>query len=154
MQHTRMSGLPAAQAGFNMLEVMISILVIAFGLLSLAGLQATSLRNNHSAYLRTLATQHATDLADRIRANRGIDYSGIAIPASPLNCSAGCTPSDIAANDLFEWTTAVAATLPLPAGTLPTLTRDSTTGIYTITIAWDDDRSGTASTTFTTSFKP
>ena len=56
-------------AGFTLIEVLIAMLVLAVGLLGLAGLQATSLRNNQSAYNRSQATQLAYDLADRMRAN-------------------------------------------------------------------------------------
>jgi type IV pilus assembly protein PilV len=46
------------------------MVVLAVGLLGLAGLQATSLKNNQSAYNRSQATQLASDMADRLRANR------------------------------------------------------------------------------------
>ncbi|MCX7101946.1 MAG: type IV pilus modification protein PilV, partial [Methylobacter sp.] len=56
-------------AGFTLIEVLIAMLVLAVGLLGLAGLQATSLKSNQSAYNRSQATQLAYDLADRMRAN-------------------------------------------------------------------------------------
>ena len=55
--------------GFTLIEVLIAMIVLAVGLLGLAGLQATSLRNNQSAYNRIKATQLAYDIADRMRAN-------------------------------------------------------------------------------------
>ena len=55
--------------GFTLIEVLIAMLVLAVGLLGLAGLQATSLKNNQSAYNRSQATQLAYDMADRMRAN-------------------------------------------------------------------------------------
>src|SRR5664280_455779 len=59
-------------SGFTLLEVLIAMLVLAVGLLGLAGLQATSLRNNQSAYNRSQATQLAYDLADRMRNNASV----------------------------------------------------------------------------------
>lgn len=41
-----------AQHGFTLLEILITVIVVAIGLLGLAGLQVTSLRYNHQAYLR------------------------------------------------------------------------------------------------------
>jgi len=55
--------------GFTMLEVLVAILVVTLGLLGLAGLQTVSLRNNTSSAQRTIATQLAYDMADRMRAN-------------------------------------------------------------------------------------
>ena len=55
--------------GFTLIEVLIAMIILAVGLLGLAGLQATSLRNNQSAYNRSVATQLAYDIADRMRAN-------------------------------------------------------------------------------------
>lgn len=56
------------QRGFNLLEVLVAIFVLAFGLLGLAALQMQTLRSNHSAMLRTQATFLAIDVTERIRA--------------------------------------------------------------------------------------
>ena len=141
---------PQKSTGFTLLEVLISVLILAFGLLGLAGLQGAALKNNHSSYLRSLATEYAYDLSDRIRANASIDYSAQA--AAALNCTVNCTPTQMAQFDLNEWQTKVLANLPT-AGTNPTLARNAA-GIYTLTISWDDNRTGSANTTFSTSFKP
>ncbi|HZE18056.1 MAG TPA: type IV pilus modification protein PilV, partial [Mycobacterium sp.] len=67
------------QAGVGLMEVLITVLVLSIGLLGLAGLQATGLRNNHGSLLRTQATMLAADMADRIRANPAglANYNGI-----------------------------------------------------------------------------
>ncbi len=96
------------QHGFTMLEVLISIVVLSIGLLGIAGMQATSMSNNHLAYVKTQAAILATDLADRIRANPDglADYDGfdtrVAI-ADPGCIAAGCTPAQLAQYDLFQW---------------------------------------------------
>ena len=61
--------LTKTQSGFTLLEIMVAIVVLSLGLLGLAGLQAASLRNNQTAYYRSIATQQAYDIADRLRAN-------------------------------------------------------------------------------------
>ena len=58
------------QRGFTLLEVLIAVMLLAVGLLGLAGLQAVSLRNNHSAYLRSQATMLTYDIIDSMRTNR------------------------------------------------------------------------------------
>ncbi len=56
--------------GFSLIEVLIAILVIAFGLLGFALLQTMSLRFAQGANQRTQATNLAYDLLDQMRANR------------------------------------------------------------------------------------
>ena len=65
-----------ATHGFTMLEVLVAILVVSLGLLGLAGLQTVGLRNNTSSAQRTIATQLAYDIADRMRGNYAGFLSG------------------------------------------------------------------------------
>jgi len=147
-----MNPLSNKTAGFTLLEVMVALLIISFGLLGLAGLQGTALKQNHSAYLRSIATQFSHDIADRIRANRSVNY-GAVTPAPHSGCSSACNTTDLAADDMDAWIKAVKAALPT-AGTNPTVALNTATGIYTITVSWDDNRSGSANVSFSTSFKP
>lgn len=62
----------ANQHGFSLIEVLISMLVIGFGLLGLAMMQTLSVRYAQSANYRTQATNLAYDLLDQIRANRAL----------------------------------------------------------------------------------
>jgi type IV pilus assembly protein PilV len=146
-------------AGFTLIEVLIAMVVLAVGLLGLAGLQVTSLRNNQSAYNRSQATQLSYDLADRMRAN--IDgkatYTTILPGAATakLAClsTPGCSPADMAENDLYEWNFLVTTNLPSGAATIAVLA-----GVYTITISWtenrDEDNDGVSDiTSFRTSFQ-
>lgn len=152
-------------AGFTMLEVLISIVVIAFGLLGIAGLQAFAIKNNQSASLRLTASTLANDMVDRMKTNYvGVsngDYNkpsttdyGTAV-ASCLTPS-GCTPQQLAQNDLNEWSVKVAAVLPNGRGivcldstpndgvdaTAPACDNTGVT-IYTVKIWWLDDRTAT-----------
>jgi len=135
------------KTGFTLIEVLIAMVVLAVGLLGLAGLQATSLKNNQSAYNRSQATQLAYDLADRMRANTGSAANYLTATMAPTvaaiqsDCNAvttTCTAADIAQNDLFEWNAAMIQALP--AGAVGSIALVG--GIYTITINWDDNRDG------------
>ncbi|PJK12853.1 type IV pilus modification protein PilV [Lysobacteraceae bacterium NML07-0707] len=75
------------QSGFTLIEVLIAILVLAFGLLGYAFLQTMTLRFAQSANQRTQATNLANAMFDQMRANRngnvykhylngGSDYNG------------------------------------------------------------------------------
>jgi type IV pilus assembly protein PilV len=58
------------QRGTTLIEVLVAIVVLSVGLLGMALLQVTSVQSNYSAYYRSQVTILASDLADRMRANR------------------------------------------------------------------------------------
>lgn len=104
------------QTGFTLLEVLIAIVIFAIGLLGIASLQATGLRQTHNSTLRSVATEQAQAMADRMRANTtavdagtyDLDGStGKAMPTAYLdgvNCrTATCTSDQLAVYDLVEW---------------------------------------------------
>lgn len=124
------------QSGFTLLEIMISVFVLAVGLLGLASLQMTSLKNNHSAQYRTSATVTAYDILDRMRVNQTADYS-IAL-AAPL--PAGSTRSGL---DLIDWKTTLLNELPAGDGSI-VINAD---GIVTVLVQWDDSRGSEGSAT-------
>jgi type IV pilus assembly protein PilV len=139
--------------GFTLLEVLIAIIVLSFGLLGLAGIQAAGVRNTHSANLRTLAAHQAYDMAERMRANGdGIkagayDAIDISTPSDPGCISSGCTAANLAVYDHFAWNTNNSAILPSGRGTVSAIA--STTApnkAYTITVMWDDYRTGVTGT--------
>lgn len=100
-------------SGFTLIEVLVAVLVLSVGLLGLAGLQATSLKSNHSAYLRTQAVLLTYDLIDRMRANRNLAVSANAYltefdeaPEDVTVCEGGttCTTAmQMALYDINQW---------------------------------------------------
>lgn len=152
------------QAAFTLFEVLIAVFILSIGLLGLASLQTAGMRNNNSAYMRSQATALAYDIGDRIRANRLGDYiTPLPNGSATATCltTGGCSPDQMAANDIYEWqrtikgdaTTTPPITPALPMGS-GTISRNAGTGIYTVSISWDDSFSGTAGRTFTTQFLP
>jgi type IV pilus assembly protein PilV len=59
----------ASQCGFSMLEVLVVVLVLSFGMLGIAGLQANTTKFKINSWARAAASIQFSDLADRIRAN-------------------------------------------------------------------------------------
>lgn len=119
-------------SGFTLMEVLVAVLVLSIGLLGLAGLQLTSLRNNTSAYHRSQATAFAYDILDRMRANREAARSGkydLAITATP---SSGTTTE---AKDLQEWRSLIGGALPGGTGSV-----DVDDNEVTIVVQWHDER--------------
>lgn len=152
-------------AGFTLIEVLVAMVVLALGLLGLAAVQTTSLRNNQSAYFRSQATQLAYDITDRMRTNKLGNYNNQAETTN--NCEANaCTPAQMAGYDLQRWNAELA--LQLPAGEGVVCIDDSPTdgtsktahqcigsgNTYAVKIWWDDDRDGAANQKFTMSFQP
>lgn len=64
------------QRGVGLIEVLIAVLVLSFGMLGLVGLQTWSLRNNQSALERGMATVLTHSIADAMRADRVAASSG------------------------------------------------------------------------------
>lgn len=106
--------------GFTLLEVMITLVIVMFGLLGLAGLMAKGQRASFEAFQRQQALSFATDIAERIRSNHGLaaEYATAAPLAAPLgsgvrfaqigagirNCGNDtCTPAETVAYDVALW---------------------------------------------------
>lgn len=137
--HTR-----KAQSGFTLLEVLVTMVVMALGLLGYAGLQMASLKNSASAYQRSQATILAYDMIDRMRVNRTQAVAGT------YNITFGAVPTaaGVAGDDLVNWKQLVENALP---GGEAAITVDGT-GNTLLTIRWADkrDRSASANSTFNT----
>jgi type IV pilus assembly protein PilV len=58
------------QSGFNMLEILFSLLIVTTGLLGLAGTQVIAQRAEQESYQRAQAIVLMTDIVDRINTNR------------------------------------------------------------------------------------
>jgi type IV pilus assembly protein PilV len=104
-----------SSGGFTLLEVLVSVLVLSIGLLGLAGLHVTALRNSQSSYFRSVATQLAYEMADRMRANpQGVDAGNYNNGAGTNdNCETGaCTPAQLAGYDITQWRNALSGELP------------------------------------------
>ena len=119
------------ECGMTLVEALVALVVLSVGLLGVAGLQLSSLRNNHNAHLRSQATALAYDIMDRMRANR------VAARAGEYNVAIDGTISGvtIAATDVNAWRAALAATLPAGEGAVDLV---AGTNQVTITIQWSE----------------
>lgn len=136
------------QTGFTMLEVLVTMVILSFGLLGIAGIIANGLKNNQSSYARSQASWLANDMVDRMRANRAAAEVG----TSPYNLAIGTAPTGttIAATDLIAWRAALAATLPSGTGTGSVSVASSganPTYKVTVVVQWDDSRARGGGTT-------
>jgi type IV pilus assembly protein PilV len=149
------------QRGVSLVEVMVAITVLGFGLLGLAGTQARTTVLNDSAYNRSIAVDLSNDLADRMRAirtpymvnadadpkpSKPPDFSKCpAIYSDTDTCSAQdadrATHATLAQTEMREWGPLLQRQLPGATYTLTKVASGSTDYFrYTLIIKWLDNR--------------
>ncbi|MFA0810497.1 type IV pilus modification protein PilV [Microbulbifer epialgicus] len=130
------------QNGATLIEVLISVLVLAIGLLGLASTQMMSLKNGNGAHHRYMATLAAQEIIERIRANPDGFKSGKTYKNSDVtksqDCSVGCSPDELAKLDLYEWGQLLNSNLPGAAGVAVIDSQRKTT----VTITWTEQHTG------------
>jgi type IV pilus assembly protein PilV len=117
-----------AEAGFTLVELLVTMLIVTVGLLGLAKLQATAVSNTAVSRTRALMTYQAESLAGMIRANRAFwvtSGSATTWPAFNVTSSgtvtntgmttvtlgscvnttgaSACTPQQLAYDDMYAW---------------------------------------------------
>ena len=139
--------------GFTIVEVLVALVVLAVGLLGIAGLYVVTLRSGGSAIYRMQAVGLASELADRIRANRTANVAYAAGPAA-ANCVGGamnCTSAQMAGNDLFQWDAELRRVLPNPVWQVQAVAVGGGLYTYTITVQWTE--SGQEAAGYTVNFQ-
>ena len=100
------------QRGLTLLEILIAVSILSVSLLGLAHLQLFGLESTDDSYRRSLASYVASDLADRMRANRqgakegnydSLDSSSTSSLIDPGCISSGCSRAQMATIDKIEW---------------------------------------------------
>lgn len=92
---------PRRVAGVGMIEVLIAVVLLAFGMLGIAALQMAALRSSQSSLQRSQATISTYAILDAMRANREEARVG-KYNLATRTCAVPDTGS-LAQNDLAEW---------------------------------------------------
>ncbi len=154
------------ERGFSLVEVLVSIVVLSFGMLGMVGLQAAALQANRDAKFQSTAVNFARELAEMMRGNKevsvltaGNPYVGnFAAPLAPnvasyclniASAATGCADTTAVANaQMTEWLARVDAELPgakvvvcfdatpYDANGLPQWTCSSSGTIAVVKIGW------------------
>lgn len=100
------------QTGFSLIEVLVTLVILSFGLLGVAGLLVSGVSNAASSEAMSKASQLAADMADRIRANPVVAVSATSEYITAYNDTPPASPVTIAQRDKKEWLEALAVQLP------------------------------------------
>lgn len=126
------------QQGVSLIEVLVALFVLAFGMLGIAGMQTMAMKANQSAFERNAAVIAAYSMADRMRSNQTLARNGTYnrdLPTSGCEIPTGTEPATI---DINQWLTGLANNLG--AGSCGGITCSGTPVSCRITVRWDDSR--------------
>lgn len=120
------------QVGASLIEIQVSLAVMAFGLLGVAGLLSMEALGHIQSNARSAASGYARDILDRMRANAANARAGqYNLPISKLPH----TGASLADQDLQQWRSSL--TRGLQAGT-GSVAVDKNTGLATVTLQWTE----------------
>ncbi|MDX5372987.1 MAG: type IV pilus modification protein PilV [Pseudomonadaceae bacterium] len=85
-----MARLCAREAGISLIEVLVTLIILAVGMLGVMGLQARLQQSDMEVYQRTQALVLLEDMASRLAANRNQAASYVTGVASPLGVGMTC----------------------------------------------------------------
>lgn len=107
------------QSGFTLIEVLISVFVLALGVIGAAGMQLVAMRTGQQSGLQSAAVQLATEIADNMRQNATemdkadsdnpylFAFNSVteAAPTAPAKMcfQEACTSAELAAANIYTW---------------------------------------------------
>ena len=143
---------PANQRGVGLIEVLIAVLVLSIGVLGVAVLQARSLSVNNSSMAQSVATINSYSILDAMR----VDLTSAQTGAYNTTVKANACPTDTSTltnTQLVQWCGQLAASLGASASTTGTIACTGSQGDCTVTVTFDDSKSGAAGTNSSTGVK-
>lgn len=144
------------QAGATLIEILVSILILMFGLLGLVGVMVQSQRAQLESFQREQALLLAQDMVQRMQVNNkvascyvlssylGVDSGHLTAPLASTCTSGTSTEQTRFAKDMAEWLSqlqgAGETSGSSSVGGIPSargcITKDATTGLYLVAVVW------------------
>ena len=151
-----MANRPLRQAGFSLVEILVTLVIVMIGLLGLAGVQMRAHQAELESYQRAQALVLVSDMVDRINANRRVgdcyavttNNNGQVLGtgnATPLVCNSGLDyQREIVLADLAAWDSMLkgaaekvdATNVGAMVGARGCITWDAALGMYRVSVAW------------------
>lgn len=144
--------------GFTLVEIVVAVLILAIGILGVAGMQSVGVRESQNTYFRSQANLLAADMAGKMRANAIEAKKGDSsvyiedAPAGGGDCSSSCDSVAVAEADRKAWEDAISSSgLPNAGQSVNyvggvNLDGELVAATYDIQIFWDEDREGAVAT--------
>lgn len=119
------------QRGIGLIDALIAVSMLAFGLLGLSRMQARLVAQSSESQVRLAATRAASELMGFVQ----IDGSNVGCYVLPE--PTGCA-STVASTGAARWKASALALLPTHAGTVATVksTLDASTGRFQVVLTW------------------
>ena len=112
------------QSGVSMIEALVALLVLALGIMGLAGIQTRTLVESRASNERAVAIRLAEDLNERMQLNSSVKFASPPLNPNPYvvtwgaaatgtDCLASaCTGAQLASYDIQQWKNSLAQLLP------------------------------------------
>ena len=138
------------QKGFTMIEVLVSVLVLLFGVLGMAGLQMQAVNSTEQGRYNTRAAMQASSIVAAMKANpaywgappNAVSVQNTTVTGGPavsaVDCTTtACTAAQMAYFDLITWGADIATSLPVGRYAISC---DNTVSpaVCSITISWQE----------------
>lgn len=153
--HPQGNATSTQQHGFSLIEVLVTIAIVSFGLLGIAGLLFSAINAGQVSMNRSVAVSLANEMADHIRSNwQGVKVGSFDNVDATVYGSAGgcpttcvttqCTPADQASLEICLWKAELQKRLPSGTGSImadsgnlkcATLSKVCN---YTVTVNWNE----------------
>lgn len=139
MSRRQTYSLRARQDGFTLIEVLIAVVILGFGLLGFALLQTMNVRFVQSANYRTQATNLSYELLDQIRINRiaaALYVGSYTATTTAADCESPTGASLNQATVMKDWRCRLGKALGDEASAKVTRSGDE----VTVSVSWGDER--------------